>query len=145
MSEIRLQSDITRRFSELFPLKRGQLFHVSNERNNQIQVFQARAIGVFPGVCDFLFIDKTPEIKGYLTSSTILVGIEVKEPGSYHKREHIEQQIEWAEILEANGGTWRLCRSVEEAISCTQLNFKGLTIENVKELLKSTKNKNIRF
>lgn len=141
MSEIKLQSDIARKFSELYPLKRGQLFHVSNERNNQIQVFQARAIGIFPGVCDFLFIEKIPE----RITGTILIGIEIKEPGSYHKREHIEQQLEWAEILEANGGLWRLCRSTEEAISCTELLLKGLTIEDVKELLKSTKNKNIRF
>lgn len=134
MSEIKLQSDIARKFSELFPLKRGQLFHVSNERNNKIQAFQARAIGIFPGVSDFIYFELIA-----------LVGIEIKEPGSTHKREHIEQQIEWAEILEAQGGVWRLCTNVEDAISCTELNFKGLTIADVKELLKTQKTKTIKF
>lgn len=138
MSEIKLQSDIARKHSELFPLKRGQLFHVSNERNNKVQVFQARAIGIFPGVSDFIFFEK-------VAYNIFVVGIEIKEPGSRHDREHIEQQIEWAEILEAQGGTWRLCTNVEDAISCTELNFKGLTIADVKELLKTQKTKTIKF
>lgn len=148
MSEIRLQSEIARKFSELFPLKRGQLFHVSNERNNAMQAMQARAIGIFPGVADFLYFQKKPgfEVNGVdVKSSIYLIAIEVKEPGTRHKREHIEQQLEWARILKNQGGTWRLVRSVEEAICCTELNFQGLTIQEVEIMLKNVDTKTIKF
>ncbi len=143
MSEIRLQSEIARKFSELFPIKRGQLFHVSNERNNVMQAMQARAIGIFPGVADFLYFQSlysNPNAGG-----TNLIAIEVKEPGTRHKREHIEQQLEWARILESQGGTWRLVRSVKEAICCTELNFQGLTIQEVEIMLKNVDTKTILF
>lgn len=142
MSEIKLQSDIAREFSVRYPNKRGQFFHVSNERNNKIQAFQAKSIGVFPGVADFLYFEKS-QFTDF--NSSFIVAIEVKEPGSRHEVEQIERQIEWAEILESQGGIWRLCRSVDEAISCTQMDFKGLTIADVKEMLKSIKTKSIKF
>lgn len=134
MSEIRLQSEIARKYSELFPLKRGQLFHVSNERNNALQAMQARAIGIFPGVADFIYLD-----------FKLIVGIEIKEPGTRHKREHIEQQLEWARILESQGGVWRLARTVKEAICCTELDFQGLTIKEVEQMLENVKTKTIQF
>ena len=56
MSEIKLQSDIAREIPVRYPNLRGQFFHVSNERKSQNQAFQARSIGIFPGVSDFLFI-----------------------------------------------------------------------------------------
>ena len=147
MSEIRLQSEIARKFSELFPFKRGQLFHVSNERNNAMQAMQARAIGIFPGVADFLYFVKTDNPIGSFNRniSTTIVAIEVKEPGTRHKREHIEQQLEWARILENQGGTWRLVRSVKEAICCTELDFQGLTIQEVEIMLKNVDTKTILF
>lgn len=144
MSEVKIQSDITRKFSELYPLKRGQLFHVSNERNNKIQAFQARSIGIFPGVSDFIYFDKFhPRENG--TPCVLIVGIEVKEPGSRHEVDKVERQVDWGEILESQGGVWRLCRTTEEAISCTELNFKGLTTKEVREMLKSVKTKTIKF
>lgn len=134
MSEIRLQSDIARKYSELFPLKRGQLFHVSNERNNALQAMQARSIGIFPGVSDFIYFEMN-----------LFLGMEVKEPGTRHKREHIEQQVEWGRTLESQGGVWRLVRTVEEAISCIELDFQGLTIKEVETMLKNVKTKTILF
>ena len=123
MSEIKLQSDIVRKFSELYPEKRGQLFHVPNERNNQAQVWKAKSIGIFSGVSDLFFID------------FINVGIELKEVNSRHKISHINQQMEWAKILESKGGVWRLCRTVDEAIKCTEHNYQGLTISQVEEMI----------
>lgn len=134
MSEIRLQSDIARKYSELFPLKRGQLFHVSNERNNALQAMQARSIGIFPGVSDFIYFEMN-----------LFLGMEVKEPGTRHKREHIEQQVAWGRTLESQGGVWRLVRTVKEAISCINLDFQGLTIEEVETMLKNVKTKTILF
>jgi hypothetical protein len=149
MSEDKLLSDSVRLFSERCPEKRGQLFHVSNERNNQKQVWVAKAKGIFGGVADLLYFEsKYWNIEGVhsakLTGSYI-VGIELKVPGSYHDRQHIINQIEWAEILERQGGVWRLCRTAEEAFSCTQLDFKGLTIEEVKKMLTEQKTKSIKF
>ena len=129
MSEIKLQSDIVRKFSELYPNKRGQLFHVPNERNNLTQVFQAKAIGIFSGVSDLIYLDN------------IIVGIELKEMESRHKVSHILQQLEWGEIIESKGHIWRLCRTIDEAISCTEHNYKGLTINQVKRMLAENGNK----
>lgn len=147
MSEDRLLSDSVRLFSERYPNKRGQLFHVSNERNNQTQAYLARSKGIFSGISDFLyfeggffdleFISSIPYVK--------LVGIEIKVLKSRHKREHIEQQIEWAKILESKGGVWRLCTNAEDVVSCTELDFKGLTISDVELLLKTQKTKTIQF
>lgn len=142
MSEIKLQSDIAREFSVRYPNKRGQLFHVSNERNNPVQAMQARSIGIFPGVADFLYFEKSFHTDH---PSVFMVGLEVKEPGTRHKREHIEQQLEWGRILERQGGIWRLVRTVEEAISCTELDLKGLTIQEVEKMLENTKTKTIQF
>ena len=143
MSEIKLQSEIVRKFSELFPLKRGQLFHISNERNNKTQAYQARAIGIFPGVSDLIFFEYLDFIKRIR-----ILGIEVKEPGSRHKKDHILQQIEWAEIFIANGGEWILVRTVEGAISFISKGIKtddSLTVAEVKEMVNNCKTQSIKF
>lgn len=145
MSEDKLLSECVRLFSERHPDKRGQLFHVSNERNNQTQVWVARAKGIFPGVSDLLYLEIAPMMPEQCFLSTFLVGIELKVFGSRHKIDHIEQQIEWAKILEAQGGVWRLCTNAEDAVSCTEMNFKGLTISDVETLLKTQKTKTIQF
>lgn len=142
MSELRLQSDIAREFSVRYPFKKGQLLHISNERNNKIQAFQARSIGIIPGASDFLYFEKEHDIN---CLGVVFVAIEIKEPGSRHQVYQIERQVEWGELVEKVGGVWRLCRSVEEAISCTQLNFKGLTTQEVRDLLKSVKTKSVKL
>jgi len=169
MREIKLQSDFAVEFHNSFPKKRGRLFHVSNERNNKVQAFNARAIGIVPGVSDFIYVDKMKYSKAFLKRASRETGIkkdsiilllsmleknkdsvkltliELKTPNSRHKREHIESQLRWARTMEACGGTWRLCRTVEEAMSCTKGKFKGLTIEDVENMLKSVKTKTIKF
>lgn len=146
MSEDKLLSECVRLFSERHPDKRGQLFHVSNERNNQTQVWLARAKGIFPGVSDLIYLELFSWTwNNVFNPSVSLVGIELKVLGNRHKREHIEQQIEWAKILESQGGVWRLCTNAEDAVSCTEMNFKGLTISDVEMLLKTQKTKTIQF
>jgi len=132
--EEKLQSDIAIRFSQLYPEKSGQLFHVSNERNNQIQAFKARAIGIIPGVADFLFFSKDFNI-----------ATELKLPGSRHEVSRIKKQIEWAEVWIREGNVWRLCSTVEEAISCYEGDFKGKTVKEVKKMIKNVKTKTIKF
>lgn len=132
--EEKLQSDIAIKFSQLYPEKSGQLFHVSNERNNQIQAFKARAIGIIPGVADFLFFSKDFNI-----------ATELKLPGSRHEVSRIKKQIEWAEVWIREGNVWRLCSTVEEAISCYEGDFKGKTVKEVKKMIKNVKTKTIKF
>ena len=134
MREEKLQSDIAVAFSQQYPKKRGQLFHVSNERNNKVQAFKAVAIGIVPGVADFIFFSKK-----------FNVAIELKVKGSRHKREHLEKQLWWGRVWESKGNVWRLCTSVEEAISCCNKKFRGITLNELEELLKSVKTKTIKI
>lgn len=132
--EEKLQSDIAIKFSQDYPEKSGQLFHVSNERNNKIQAYKARSIGIVPGVADFIFISKK-----------FNVATELKQPGSRHLVAKVMKQVQWAKVWEREGNIWRLCRTVDEAISCYNGNFKGMTRQEVKKLLKSVKTKTIKF
>lgn len=134
MREEKLQADIARTFSELYPHKRGQLFHVSNERNNIKQAYRAAAIGIVNGVADFIYFSKK-----------FNVATELKVKGSRHKVSSIVQQVRWGKLWEKKGNVWRLCMTVEEAISCYEGDFKGLTTKQVEKMLKNTKTKTIKF
>lgn len=134
MREEKLQSDIAVTFSQRYPEKFGQLFHVSNERNHKIQAFKARAIGIIPGVADFIYFSKK-----------FNVATELKTPESRHKVVSIKQQLKWAKVWEKQGNVWRLCRTVDEAISCYNGDFKGLTRQEVKKMIKEVKTKTIKF
>lgn len=134
MSEEKLQSDIARKFSELYPKKRGQLFHVPNERNHELQAYKAKTIGIVSGVADLLYFSKKRN-----------VATELKVAGSRHKRKHIKLQIWWAKVWESQGGHWRLCKTVNEAISCYNGIYRGLTIDDVEKMLEETNTKTIKF
>ena len=134
-SEDQLQSSIVRKFSELYPERRGQLFHVPNERNHALQAMQARSKGIFPGVADLIYFELGP----FYRIKTL--AIELKTPESSHKVDTVEQQVEWGEILEKNGGTWRLCDNLDDAIFCINKFHKGLTTEDVREKLANNGNK----
>ena len=144
MSENQLQSETVVKFSQRFPSKRGQLFHVANERNHALQAIQSKSLGIFPGVSDLIYFEKFhPRQNG--SAAPMVVGIELKVLGSRHKRAKIETQLAWGEILTAMGGEWRICTDSEDAISCTQLDFKGLTIQDVKTMLSEQKTSTIKF
>ena len=132
--EEKLQSDVAIKFSQLHPEKSGQLFHISNERNNKIQAFKARSIGIIPGVADFIYISKE-----------FNVATELKVKGSRHEVARIKKQVQWGEVWEREGNVWRLCMTEEEAISCYNGDFKGKTIKQVKKMLKNVKTKTIKF
>ncbi len=140
MTEQKLQSDIVRKFSELYPEKRGQLFHVSNERNNQKQAFIAQSIGIVPGVSDLIYFE--PSYR-----ELFLHGIELKVKGSTHKVSHIESQLRWAKTLEDSNGYWSLCRTIDEAINFIEGKPNdGLSIQEVEEMLKNNgSKKTIKF
>ena len=141
MSEIKLQSDIAREISVRYPDLRGQFFHVSNERKSQNQAFQARSIGIFPGVSDFLFFNWNEEKWGI-----DLIGIEVKEPGSFHKKDHIQQQYEWGSILENCGGRYFVVRSVSDCIQVIEGNYENvLCLQDIKKMIEECKGKSIKF
>lgn len=134
MREDKLQSDIAIKFSQKYPSKSGQLFHVSNERNNKIQAFKARSIGIIPGVADFIFFSKK-----------FNVATELKVPGSRHEVAKVRKQIKWGKTWEAQGNVWRLCRTTKEAMSCYKGKFKGLTLDEVETMINEVKTKTIKF
>jgi hypothetical protein len=134
MNETKLQSLITIKFSQKYPKKSGQLFHVPNERNHMLQAFKARAIGIIPGVADFLFFSKS-----------FNVATELKIEGSRHKVATLRNQIKWGRTWEAQGNTWRLCMTVKEAMSCYKGKFKGMTLDELEEKLKDVKTQTVKI
>lgn len=133
MNEKQLSSLIVREITNIQPTKRRQLFHVSNERNSKEQAFEAKAIGIIPGVSDFL----------YFELNIPLIGMEIKVPGSFHKVDHIISQIEWGETLEQQGGVWRLITTVDDAVSLIvhKRYDVGKTTQMMRELLSKNGNK----
>ena len=134
-----LQKDIAVAHSQRYPLKYGQLFHISNERANIKQAFIARAIGIVSGVADFLFIDKRFQ-----------VATELKVSGNRYKVSSVKKQIWWGKVWEKQGtkkkpNVWRLCTTVEQALSCYEGEFKGMTIEEAEAFVNSVKTASIKF
>ena len=132
MSEEKLQSDIVRRFSELYPYKKGQLFHVANERAHQLQAFKAKSIGIVGGVSDLIYV--------------CIFGIkclEIKSYGSRHSISHLIRQVEWGKTIEEVGHQWRLIRTTQEAIHFINgASYKvGLTTKEVEQLIEENGNK----
>lgn len=144
MTEDQLLTGVVVAFSQQHPQKRGQLFHPANERNNQLQVYQAKAKGIHAGVSDLIYFELYhPKENG--SPLTRLICTELKVVGSRHDRSTVQNQVEWGETVEANGGTWRLCTSVDDALSCYNGQPKGLTTAQVRQmLLEQTKSK-IKF
>ena len=133
MNEKQLSSQIVREITNLQPEKRKQLFHIANERNSKEQAFEAKAIGIIPGVSDFLYFEK----------DIPLIGMEIKVPDSYHKVDHIISQVEWGEVLEQQGGVWRLITTVNDAVCLiVGKDFTvGKTTSQMRELLSKNGNK----
>jgi hypothetical protein len=136
MREEKLQSQVAIEFSQKYPEKYGQLFHISNERNNKVQAYKAKSIGIIPGVADFLFVSKKRK-----------VATELKAPGSRHLVSKVRKQIWWGKVWERCGKKfhWRLCRTVDEAISCYLGDYKGMTIKEAEDYINSVKTKTIKF
>ena len=136
--ETKLQSQIVVWFSQERPEERGCLFHVSNERNSPLQAFQARAIGIFPGVADLLYFSRK-------NNSIHVTGIEVKAKGERHSVDHIKNQVEWGKKICSLGGEWFLVTSLEQAINIFNGKKDGLTVDEVEELISNIKTKTIVF
>lgn len=125
---------MVRAVSVLQPKKRGQLFHVSNERNSKEQAFKAQAIGIVPGVSDFI----------YFESGIPIMGLEVKVSKSRHLVSHLQSQVNWGRILEREGGNWRLITDVEQMTSCVVYKIlKGYTLDEVQLWIDNAKGKTI--
>jgi hypothetical protein len=134
MTETKLQSEIAITFSQKYPEKSGQLFHISNERSNKTQAYLARSIGIIPGVADFIYFSKD-----------FNVATELKIKGSRHEVARIKKQIQWGKVWERHGNVWRLCTSTKQAISCYEGKFKGMTLNEVEDKIKNIKTKTIKF
>lgn len=128
MTEEQLQSKIAIEFSVRYPEKAGQLFHVANERNNKIQAYKAKSIGIYPGVADFIFFSKDMNI-----------ATELKAPNTRHKSSHVRKQLEWGRTWEREGNIWRLCVTAEQALSCYEGKLQGFTIDEVEKMIGNKK------
>lgn len=138
MNEKQLSSQIVREITNIQPEKRKQLFHIANERNSKEQAFEAKSIGIISGVSDFLYFER----------DTPLIGMEVKVPESYHKVDHIISQVEWGEVLEQQGGIWRLITTVNDAktLIINKDFTAGKTTAQIRELIaKNGNNKTIKI
>lgn len=144
--EVKLQSEIVREFSARFPHLRGQLFHVPNQRNHQLQAMQARSIGIFPGVADLLYF-KEYTVHGFTVENVCkLIALEVKESSSSHKLDHVRQQYEWGVILENAGGKYVIVMSVEQAMEAVNDNFTNcMSLAQLKIKIDNCKSKTITF
>lgn len=144
MTEDQLLSGVVVAFSQQHPNKRGQLFHPANERNHALQAIQAKAKGIHRGVSDLIYFEFfLPRENG--SAATNLICVELKVIGSRHERHTVEGQVEWGETVEKNGGSWRLCTTVEQAISCFENTPAGLTTKQVRTMLLEQKTKTIKF
>ena len=139
MTEDQLSCQIVKAVRNKHPETRGRFFHISNERNNKTQAYVAKAIGIFPGVADFIYLYEFTGGHGFIG----FTALEVKVPNSRHEVSHIEQQVEWGELVESLGGNWRLITSEEEAVNCVEGNLKGFTTQEVRKLLQGYKLKTI--
>jgi hypothetical protein len=97
MSEKQLQAKIVIAFSQAFPERRGRLFATFQETDKGSYL---TSLGLVRGVSDLL----------YVTAYGELVGIELKEPGSKHKSDHVREQAEWLMKVPAKG---YFCTSLE--------------------------------
>ena len=136
MTEQQLQSKIAVAHSQQNPEQWGQLFHVANERSHAKQAFIAKSIGIVPGVSDFLYISKK-----------FNVATELKVDGRRHDLARIKKQLEWGKVWEKQSkkNHWRMCFTVDQALSCYKGKFKGYTIKQVKKLIKGVKTKTIKI
>jgi|SRR5699024_6708680 len=136
MTEERLQSEIVKRYSEIFGAERnGCLFHIANERNSKLQAFKARAIGIVPGVSDLIEI-----YNGKIKC------LELKVSGSRHKVSQLRKQVKWGRKMVENGAEWRLITNVEDAILFFQgLKNDGMTLEYVEDYLRRNDTKTVKI
>ena len=146
MSEIKLQSDMVRKISELYPHLRGQIFHVPNQRNHELQAIRARAEGIFPGVADLLYFKEMTAHGFQIENCCKLIALEVKEPNSTHKLDHVIQQAEWGQILENNGGKYVIVQTVEQSIEVINENYENvIDLRTLWKVIKNCKSKTIMF
>lgn len=100
MSEDRLQQECYVWFHNNYPHLRGLLFHVPNGGSrNAREGAKFKAMGVFPGVADFIFFYKN---RFYAIELKTLTGTQSK------------KQKYWQSIVLDNGATYVLARTVSE-------------------------------
>jgi len=131
-NEKQLQAACVIEFSQRHPEKAGQLWSV---RNNTFSIRDGntqKAMGMRKGVADLNFFE-----------DGVLIGIEIKLPGSWHSREHILDQYIWGETITKEGGEYYMVTSVEGFLRVIEggnieSDCPGVyTLREIKELLDS--------
>ena len=128
MTEQQLQSKTVIWFSQTFPHLRGCLFEINNDGYSLKHSMTRRAMGRVPGVADLIFLQP---------ATAKICALEIKAPGSTHKKEHIQRQIEWLQLVQDNGG-FAIMSSDENEIKEFICACANGTVKN-KEIILKTK------
>ena len=129
MSESKLQSEMVIEFSQEMPQERGKLWATLNRTLSIKDGMKQKGMGLIEGVSDLIYYD------------TILVGIEVKSPGTIHKKTHIEKQLKWGLKIEASGGMYFIVTNLKgfwDAINKKDTE-NNLNTRQIKELINKSK------
>lgn len=84
--EARLQARMVIEFSQERPHDKGRLIGYFAETENKIEGATKLSLGLVKGCSDLLYIP---------ADTCMLIGIEVKAPGSRHKVQHLKEQCHW--------------------------------------------------
>lgn len=103
MSEKKLQAKIVMSFSQERPNEKGLLWSTRNTTFSMKDGQTQKALGMVAGVSDLIYFN-----------NGLLIGIEVKEPGSIHSSDHIYQQYKWGRNISMNGGKYFIVTSEDE-------------------------------
>jgi len=131
MKEDRLQYELVVWFSQRYPELRGHLFEVNNDTYNVKHAIKRRSMGMISGVSDLIFI---------VPDSGKIAALELKAPQSTHKKEHIQNQVDWGAKMVKAGGYYLITSSLHDAEM-----FIDNLIRNNPALAKDKQNKSIHF
>ena len=98
--EKKLQAKIVEEFSLAYPERRGRLFATFQETVNVIQGTIWVALGLVKNISDLIYID----------DDKLIIGIEIKAPGTRHNSKHVIGQCHWLMNIPKRG---YFCTSVE--------------------------------
>lgn len=128
--EAKLQADIVVEFSQRFPSERGRLWGNFSTVESAIEGAQKNSVGLIRGLPDLM----------YLPPSCLLVGAELKYPGSYHDCDHLREQAEWLLNFPHRGAFIHSKQMFFDFISGAS---NGITPKQVLERIKNVKTSTI--
>lgn len=116
--EKKLQHELIMWFSQKYPHLRGCLFEVNNTVTNIRHASNRRSMGMISGVSDLVFFN-----------NNIMLGIEMKAPGSVHSIEKILNQLNWGLILINQGGSYIMSSKIDDIKKAVEYTMVGIKVD----------------